>query len=99
MNTLSIERGRIGKRGTLVIASKLRHEYGLEDGQDVIQEPTSDGILIRPAVSVPVRRYTDADKAMFLLNNACSRAEYNQARDSVRKMGLNPDKIKHHSWK
>jgi bifunctional DNA-binding transcriptional regulator/antitoxin component of YhaV-PrlF toxin-antitoxin module len=99
MKALSVARGRIGKRGTLVIASKLRDEYGLEDGQDVIQEPTPDGILIRPAISVPVRRYTDGDKAMFLLNNACSRNEYNQARDSVRKMGLDPDKIKHRPWK
>ncbi|MGI8965033.1 MAG: hypothetical protein ACR2H1_02975 [Limisphaerales bacterium] len=48
---------------------------------------------------LPMRTYSDEDKAMFLLNNACSRVEYKKTRDSVRKMGLNPDKIKHHPWK
>ncbi len=99
MKTLEKVRSSIGKRGTLVIASSFRKAYGFEDGADVVQEPTPDGVLIRPAATVPVRVYSDEDKAMFLLNNACSRDEYKQARDSVRKMGLSPDKIKHHPWK
>lgn len=99
MKALERVRSSIGKRGTLVIASGFRKAYGFADGTDVVQEPTPNGVLIRPAITVPVRVYTNEDKALFLLNNACSRNEYNQARDSARKMGLNPDKIKHHPWK
>jgi bifunctional DNA-binding transcriptional regulator/antitoxin component of YhaV-PrlF toxin-antitoxin module len=85
----------MGKRGTLVIAASLRKRYGFEDGADVVQEATPEGVLIRPAVTVPLRVYSDQDRAMFLLNNACSVEEYEAARQAVRAMGLDPDKIKH----
>jgi hypothetical protein len=85
----------MGKRGTLVIAASLRKIYGFEDGADVVQEATPEGVLIRPAATVPVRVYSDRDRAMFLLNNACSTAEYRKAREAVRAMGLDPAKIKH----
>ena len=95
MKTLEAERGRIGKRGTLVIASTLREEYGLADGQDVIQEPTLDGILIRAAISVPIRRYSNTDKAAFLLNSTSNAKEYAEAVAEVKSMGLDPKKIQH----
>lgn len=87
----------MGRRGTLVIAARFRKEYGFEDGGDVIQEPRPEGLLIRPAVSVPVRRYTDPEKAAFLLNAASNRAEYAEALSEVRAMGLDPKKIPHHA--
>ena len=88
----------MGKRGTLVIAADFRKRYGLEDGADVVQEATPEGVLIRPAATVPLRIYSDEDRAMFLLNNACSVEEYEEARQAVRAMGLDPDKIKHHPF-
>lgn len=45
-----------------------------------------------------LRVYSDRNKAMFLLNNACSRNEYRAARQSVRALGLDPDKVKHHPF-
>ena len=52
-----IESGRVGKRGTLVIPAKLRRMFGLREGSEVIAEETAEGILIRPAVTVPIERY------------------------------------------
>lgn len=95
MKTLAQVKSNIGKRGTVVIAADLRRAYGLEEGADIVQVPTREGVLIRPAATVPVRIYRDEDKAMFLLNNACSEAEYQAARAEVQAMGLDPDKIKH----
>lgn len=99
MKTLENVPGSVGKRGVIVIAAAFRKAYGLEDGATVIQEATPEGVLIRPAATVPVRVYSPADKASFMLNNAGSLEEYHEARSAVKKMGLNPDKVKHQAWK
>lgn len=85
----------MGRRGTLVISAPLREEYGLADGQDVIQEPTPKGILIRPSFAVPLRKYSAEEKASFILNAAATDAEYAEAIASVKAMGLDPKKIPH----
>ena len=95
MKTLRAQPARMGKRGTLVIDATLRAEYGLEEGQPVVQEPTQEGILIRAAAQAPVRRYTSRDKATFLLNTAANKEEYAMAQTEVKAMGLDPAKIPH----
>jgi bifunctional DNA-binding transcriptional regulator/antitoxin component of YhaV-PrlF toxin-antitoxin module len=99
MNTLEQVKSSVGKRGTVVISAPLRKAYGFEEGADIVQVPTREGVLIRPAATVPVRVYGEEEKAMFLLNNACSKAEYIAARKEVEAMGLTPDKIKHMAYK
>ncbi len=44
---------------------------------------------------VRVERYTPKRKAEFLLSNAVTKADYRKARELVRKLGLDPDKILH----
>jgi len=61
----------------------------------VIAEDADGGILIRPAIVVPVERYTPERKAEFLLSNAVDEADYRKARREVRKLGLDPDSIAH----
>jgi len=61
----------------------------------VVAEEKEDGILIRPAVIVPVERYTPERKAEFLLSNAIDANDYRKARKEVRKLGLDPDAIRH----
>ena len=85
----------MGKRGTLVIAPRFRRAYGFEDGREVIQEPTPEGLLIRPAVAETVRRYTDKEKAEFILRAAMTRAEYREAVREVKALGLDPKVIPH----
>ena len=53
------------------------------------------GFLIRPAVVVPVERYTPKRKAEFILSNATTEADYRQARKEVQKLGIDPDSIPH----
>ncbi len=89
------ETSKIGKRGTLVIPASLRRRFGLEEGTLVIEEECEDGVLIKPAVAMPVEIYTPERRAEFLLSNAMDEADYNRARDDVLKLGLDPDIIPH----
>jgi len=92
---MSVETTKLGKRGTVVIPAPLRRQYGFEEGSQVIVEAVSEGILLRPVVTLPVEIYTSERKAEFLLNNAMTRKEYTEAIKEVRKMGINPQKIPH----
>jgi AbrB family looped-hinge helix DNA binding protein len=86
---------RIGKRGTLVIPAKLRRVFGLEEGSEVIAEETEEGILIRPAITLPLELYSVERKAEFLLSNAVDAEDYARAVEEVRKLGIDPVKILH----
>jgi AbrB family looped-hinge helix DNA binding protein len=77
------------------VPASLRKRFGIEEGSIVIAEETDDGILIRPAIIVPVERYSRERKAEFLLTNAVDAADYRKARKEVRKLGLDPDLIPH----
>lgn len=90
-----MDSAKVGKRGAIIVPAKLRKRYGIEEGSIVVAEGTEDGILIRPAVVVPVERYSAERKAEFLLGNTTSRADYERARKAVRKLGLDPDAIPH----
>lgn len=89
------EASKIGRRGTLVIPAKLRRIFGLTEGSPVIAEETDEGILIRPAVTLPLEPYSLSEKAAFLLNNAVDDQDYEEARAAVTDMGLDPDSIPH----
>jgi len=68
---------------------------GLDEGSLVLVEEDRGGVVIRPAVALPVEIYTPERKAEFLLENAIDRNDYALARKAVRKMGLDPDRIPH----
>lgn len=89
------EAARVGKRGTVVIPAKLRRKFGIEEGSSVLMEAGSDGVVIRPAVMVPVEVWSAERKAAFLLENAVDQKDYAWAKKQVRRMGLDPEKIPH----
>lgn len=89
------ETGRVGKRGAIVVPARMRRKFGIEEGSLVIAEEREEGILIRPAVAVPVEMYTPARIAEFLLSNAVDARDYRAAVQTVRKMGLDPRTIPH----
>ncbi len=93
---MATETSRVGKRGTFVIPAKLRRRFGIQEGSEVIAEETPDGILIRPAMTVPIEVYSAERKAEFLLSNAVDAEDYRLATDEVRRMGLDPGAIPHH---
>jgi AbrB family looped-hinge helix DNA binding protein len=89
-----METAKLGKRGTLVIPAKLRHRFALKEGDLLVTEEREDGILLRPAVAVPVEIYTPARKAEFFLNNAVTKDDYDEACRIIREdFGLDPAKI------
>lgn len=90
-----METTKIGKRGTVVIPVLLRRKFGFTEGSLVIAEAMEDGVLLRPAVAVPMEVYTPERIAEFLLTNAIDEEEYQEARKEVKRMALNPSKIKH----
>ena len=84
------EPSKVGKRGTVVIPAALRRRYGIKEGAMVIAEGREDGVLIRPAVILPVEVYTPERNAQFLLSTAVDRDDYEDAVGAVRAMGLDP---------
>jgi len=86
---------RVGKRGTFVIPVKLRQRFNIKEDDLFLAEEREDGILLRPAVAVPVEIYTPDRKAEFFLNNAVTKEDYDAACEDIRAMGLNPAKIPH----
>lgn len=89
------EATRLGKRGTIVIPAAVRRRYGLEEGSFVLVEERAEGILVRPAVAVPLERYDARKRAEFLLNNAVDAEDYAAAIEEVKRMGLDPTSIPH----
>ncbi len=79
----------------MVLPAKLRRRLGIEEGSFVVAEERAEGILIRPATVVAVEIYTPERRAEFLLNNAVDAADYRRARAEVKRIGLDPDRIKH----
>jgi len=91
-----VETARLGRRGTVVIPSKLRKRFGLREGSFVIAEAQEDGILLRPAMLLPTERYTPERIAEFILGGAVDADDYAKAVEEVRRMGLDPAKIDHY---
>lgn len=91
-----METSKVGKRGAIVVPARLRRKFGIEEGGLVVAEERSDGILIRPAIAIPVEIYSPLRKAELLLSNAIDADDYQAALQEVRKMGINPSKVLHH---
>jgi AbrB family looped-hinge helix DNA binding protein len=90
-----MDAAKVGKRGAVIVPARLRKRFGIEEGSLVIAEARADGILIRPAIILPLEKYTTERKAEFLLSNATSAQDYRRARQEVKKLGLDPDSIPH----
>ena len=89
------EAAKVGKRGTVVIPARLRKKYGIKEGSSILFEDGPAGVVIRPAVTLPVEVWSPERKAAFLLENAVDQEDYDWACGEVRRMGLDPDQIPH----
>lgn len=49
----------ISGRGVITLPAKLRRALGLKPDDLLIAEITSEGLLLRPAVPMPIELYTD----------------------------------------
>ena len=48
----------INNRGVVTLPAKLRHALGLKANDQLIAETTPQGLLLRPAVTLPLELYT-----------------------------------------
>lgn len=55
----------MGRRGAITIPAGLRRRYALEQDDLLMIEATSEGLLLRPAVSMPVEIYSEERIAEF----------------------------------
>jgi AbrB family looped-hinge helix DNA binding protein len=55
----------IGPRGTVTIPAKVRKAYGLEKDDQLIVEETSEGLLLKPTLNIPIEIYTEERIAEF----------------------------------
>lgn len=55
----------INSRGVITIPAALRAAFGLHANDELIVEQTDQGILLRPAISVPLEVYTEKRIAEF----------------------------------
>jgi len=90
-----MQSARVGKRGAIIVPANLRKRFGIEEGTIVTAEEKEDGILIRPAVVIPVERYSPQRKAEFILSNAVDESDYRKTRRAVSKLGIDPDSVPH----
>lgn len=91
-----METSKVGKRGAIVVPARLRRKFGIEEGGLVVAEERPEGILIRPAIALPVEIYTPERKAEFLLSNAVDAEDYRAAAAEVKKLGTARSGISHH---
>ena len=49
----------ITSRGVVTLPAKLRQALGLKADDQLIAETTSEGLLLRPAVTLPIEIYSD----------------------------------------
>ena len=64
------QRITVGPRGTITIPTRMRVAYGLKGNDQVIIEETPQGLLLRPAVTVPIELYTEERIAEFTRDDA-----------------------------
>ncbi|MDZ4170103.1 MAG: AbrB/MazE/SpoVT family DNA-binding domain-containing protein [Coriobacteriia bacterium] len=86
---------KIGKRGTVVIPAAKRRALGLGEGDLLAMEESASGLLLTPVRAYEVELYTPTRRAEFMLNNAVTAVEYDEAYEEVRGMGIDPESVPH----
>ena len=55
----------ITRRGVITLPAKLREALGLKADDHLIAETTPDGLLLRPAVTLPIELYSPGREREF----------------------------------
>ena len=80
----------VTSRGVVTLPAKLRNALGIKADDHIIAEATSEGILLRPAITLPIEMYgtarirefdaAEADLAAALVKKSPRRAAAKPAR-------------------
>jgi AbrB family looped-hinge helix DNA binding protein len=55
----------VNQRGVITLPAKLRKVLGVKGDDLLIAETTPDGVLLRPAVALPIEIYSEQQRAEF----------------------------------
>jgi len=88
MNTI-----KMGKRGTIVLPSVIRKQFGLEDGSLLITETKNGEIRLRPALLYTPEVWSKEETAYFMLINCITQEEWDAMIPDVVAMGIDPAQI------
>ena len=55
----------VTRRGAIALPAKLRQALGIRAGDSIIAEATPEGLLLRPAVMLPVELYNESRIKQF----------------------------------
>ena len=55
----------VNSRGVVTLPAKLRQSLGIKADDHLIAETTPEGLLLRPAVTLPIEMYTEERIAEF----------------------------------
>jgi len=72
----------------LVIPARLRRVYALDAGSEVILEETPQGIMVRPALTIPLERYAPDRRADLLAGTAVDDEDRRIATAAAGRVGL-----------
>ena len=62
----------VNSRGVVTLPAKLRQSLGIKPDDHLIAETTPEGLLLRPAVTLPIEMYTDERIAEFAREEAAA---------------------------
>jgi AbrB family looped-hinge helix DNA binding protein len=65
----------VSARGQLTLPAKLRKRLGIEPGSVVVAEEKDGALVLRPAVVLPIRIYTDEEIAEWTADDAMSEVD------------------------
>jgi AbrB family looped-hinge helix DNA binding protein len=81
---------KMGKRGTIVLPSQVRKQFGLEDGSLLNIDVAEGRISLSPSYAYDVEVWTPQRKAYLTLINAMTKEEYDQVGALLREEGIDP---------
>lgn len=64
------ERVIIDEQGVITIPARFRQAYGLKADDELIVESRAEGILLRPAIDLPIEEYTEERISEFTSDDA-----------------------------
>jgi len=80
---------KLGKDRTLTLPEELYVQLRMEEG-DPFLVSVDDGTM---TITSLIEIWSDERKAGFLLNNSCSKEEFDRAVEEIKAMGIDPAKI------
>jgi len=68
----------VGERGQITIPKEMRKRLGIAPKTPVLVEIRDEGLFIRPAVTVGLRRYTDREIERMVREDTLGKGERNR---------------------